>query len=166
MFIANTTKQKYKLDLRVPELTRLLITEIPSGCQVELGKTWNTHQCDAVIQHLELFGARNVKELSGRKLKDFAGLLYSTDKPISAEKIETGHETVVEDQERRSVQEFKKNALGLDAALRDKRTRKRGAQSTTLEIRQDVPPHTRPTGKEVAIGVTVAPDGHDDPGIE
>src|SRR5690348_13971234 len=110
MFIANTTKQHYQPNLRVPELTRLMIVKIPSGHQVEIGKTWNSQQADAVIRQLESFGARNVKELSGRKLKDFAGLLYS-DKPISVHNIEAAHETVVEDQERRSVQEFKKNAL-------------------------------------------------------
>jgi hypothetical protein len=143
-----------------------MIIKIPSGHQVELGKTWNSQQVEAVIGQLETFGARNVKDLSGRTLRDFAGLLYSTDKPISAERIETAHETVVEHQEKRSVQEFTKNALGLDASLRDKRTRKRGARSTTLEIRQDVPPNTRPTGKEVALGVTVAPDGHDTPDLD
>lgn len=165
MFIANTTKQKYKIDLRVPELTRLLIVEIPSGHQREIGKTFNSHQIDAVIRHLETYGARNAKELSGAKLKGFDGILYSTDKPISAERIEVGHETVVEHQEKRAVQELTKNALGLDAALRDKRTKKRGARSTTLEIKQDVPPGSRPTGKEVVLGVTVDPDGHDTPEI-
>lgn len=164
MYIANTTKQHYKIDLRVPELTRLLITDIPSGTQVELGKTWNTQQIDAVVRHLERFGGRNVKAL-GRKVKDFAGILYSLERPVSADRIEGAHEEVVEAQDLRAKQQFTKNALGLDAALREKGTRKRRTKSSTLEIHEVLPPNTRPTGREVNFGVTVAPDGHDDPGL-
>lgn len=165
MFIANTTKQHYKIDLRVPELTRLVIVDIPSGTQVELGKTWNALQADAVIQHLERYGGKNVKDM-GHRIKHFAGILYSTDKPITADRIEDAHEDVVEEQELRAKREFTKNALGLDAALRDKRTRKRGTRATTLEIQEVVPPNTKPTGKEVTLGVTVAPDGHDNPDVD
>jgi len=164
MYIANTTKQHYRPNFRVPERTRIHVVNIPSGQQVKVGDDWNAAQTDSVVKQLEVFGARPARDASG-KLQKYSGLLYSLDKPIPVGKIEAAHEALVNEQDQRSADELTKGALGFDAALRDKRTRRRGAKVTSLEVSQDVPPFSKATGKEIKFGVTVTPDGHDKPSV-
>jgi len=160
MYIANTTKQNWHLNVWVPEARRHQTIPVASGRQVFIGKDWNSTQNDSVVLQLERFGARPARDANG-KLEYFPGILYSHDKPIPVDKIEMGHEAVVESQEKRAGAELTKGALGFDAALRDKRTRKRLARTSSLEVTQDVPKGTKPDGKEVVFGVTVANDGTD-----
>lgn len=161
MYIANTTKQNWRLNIRVPEMPRHQVVMVQSGHQTELGRAWNPIQVSEVITQLERFGARPARDSKGKLLR-FPGILYSTDKPIPVDQIEMGHEAVVEDQSQRSVTELTKSALGFDASLRDKKTRKRVARVSALEITQDVPKGVKPSGEEVKFGVSVVPDGHDE----
>ena len=159
MYICNATTQTWMPNFRVPEMKRVHVARIFSGQQVEVGRDWNSVQLQSVIEQLERFGAKNIKDV--KHAHKFSGLLYSLDKPVKVDLIEEGHSDMVEEQSKRSVQELTKSALGFDAALRDKKTRRRTAKATTLEITEDLPPRSKPSGREVKFGVTVADDGHD-----
>jgi len=160
LFIANTTKQDWNHHYRVLESNRPYYTRIPSGTQVELGRDWNPAQIDSVVKQLEKYGARAATEINS-KLKQFPGLLYRIGKAITESQILSGHEAVVENQERRSADEATKAALGFDRANRDKRTNKRMAKVTEVEVHQDTPRNERPSKDAIHFKVGVAEDGRD-----
>ena len=161
LYVANTTKQNWNHHYRVIEKHRAYFMEIPSGSQVMVGHGWTKEQTDNVIRQLEKYGARPASEVS-RKLENFPGLFYRTDRPISESEIVGGHDAVVESQERRSAVEATKAAAGFDLAQRDKRTKKRLAKVTEVSVEQDVPKNERPKGDEVRFSVGVSDDGQDD----
>jgi hypothetical protein len=156
IYIANTTKQNWNHHFRVLESNRPFFVQIPSGSQVSVGQSWSAAQTESVVGQLEKFGARQANETS-RKLDRFTGLLY----PISENQIVSGHDAVVENQERRSAAEATKSALGFDAATRDKRTKKRLASVTEVTVKQDTPRNEKPSGNEVNFSVAVTEDGRD-----
>lgn len=161
LFIANSTKQTIKVHLRFPEKLRAGIFPVPAGHQIEvpqMAKEKSGPTMDALLEQLHAFGARDAKEIKGR-LKAFPGLIYSTDKPVSIENIEIGHDAVGEYQDQRAAEEAVKAAKGFDMALRDKNTSKRLTKTTEVEVEQDVPARSKKKGDEVAMKVTVAEDG-------
>lgn len=157
LYIANTTKQNWNHHFRVLEKTRPYFVQIPSGTQQVIGHDWNLAQQDSVIRQLEKYGGRPAKDVNG-KLESFPGIFFA-DRPISESQIVAGHEAVVDAQEKRSAAESTRSALAHDASTRDKRTRKRLASLTEVEVKQDVPARERPTGNEVSMKITVANDG-------
>lgn len=161
LYIANSTQQTIKLHLRFPEKIRAGIFPVPAGHQIEvpqLAKEKSGPVIDAILEQLHNFGARDAKEIKG-KLKEFPGIIYSLDKPVSIENIEIGHEAVGEYQDRRAADEAVKSAKGFDMALRDKNTRRRLTKTTEVEVEQDVPARAKKKGDEVAMKVTIAEDG-------
>lgn len=164
MYLANTTKQHQRLNLRVPESRRIFVYDIPSGQQIAIGAGWNRPQTESVVNYLQRFGAKPVSSISGN-LSDYDGLLYSLEKPIKADQIENGHAAVVDNQQTTAVREITKTALGIDAATRDRKTRRRRAKTTSLSVSQDLPHGVKPTGSEVKFDMTVAEDGHGTPPI-
>lgn len=160
MYIANTTKQNFIHQFRLPEENAAQYLHLTSGQQREIGAGWTEGQRAAVVQQLERYGARDAKTVRG-KLANFSGTLYSFDKPINLDAIHEGHDKVVEDQSKRSASELTKAALGLDRSMRDKRTGKRSARATTLEVTQDDPVTGRRPDDAVDFSVTVSPDGSD-----
>ena len=161
LYIANTTKQHWNLCFRVPESHRPYFAKIPSGEQVEVGKNWTMAQIDGVIKEIQRYGARHASEVSG-KLDKFAGILYSTSRPISEDHIVTGHDAVVDHQELRSAEEAVRAAKAFDTVHRDKKSRKRRAKMTAVEVEQDVPDNVKPNGNEVHFSLSVAEDGAPD----
>lgn len=162
LYLANTTKQHWNHCFRPPEATRFHMVQIPSGQQVELGHNWSKDQMEAVIRDLERFGARPVVDANG-KMDNFPGLLYSTTKPISEDKIVAGHDAVVEAQEKRSASEATRSALAFDSTTRANKGRgKRLAKVTEVEVKQDLPRNQKPTGNEVNFSVGVSEDGRSD----
>lgn len=160
LFIANTTKQDWHHHFRVLETNRPYYTQIPSGSQVELGKDWNAAQTDSVIRQLEKYGARHAVDVN-KKIGKFHGLLYRTDKPITENQILTGHDAVVETQEKRSATEATRAVLGFEKSNRDKRSGKRLAKVTEVEIHQDIPRHQKPSKDDIHLKISVAEDGRD-----
>lgn len=159
MYIANTTRQNIHFWCRLPERRGPTPIQIPAGTQVIVGSKWTKGEVEAFVNQIEEFGGRQAGE-ANKKLKKYAGLLYSFDKPVSDDQFLTAHEKVKEDQHNRAVVELTKAAAGRDVAVR--RNSKDGkAKSTSLSIEQDVPFNQRPTGQEVKFGMTIAPDGHD-----
>lgn len=164
MYLANTTKQHIRLNLRVPETTRIGVVEIDSGHQVVIGGDWSAAQTDAVVKYLERFGALPDSAVN-RRLVGYSGLLYGMVKPVEEDHIQVAHEAVVTAQVDRAAGEFTRTALGVDAGLRDKRTKRRRAVRTQLSAKEILPRGTRPTGHEVDVSVTVDPQGRDDPQV-
>ncbi len=153
LYISNTTKHHHRVCFRIPEHNRFQVVEIPSGHQVALGKTWSQAQRDAVIKQLQTYGAREVNE----KLERVTGLLYRVEKVVKSEEILEGHAAVVDMQERRSAAEATKSALAFDQSSR--KGGRRVAKITEVEVVQDLPPKTRPSGDEIKMRVSVEPDG-------
>lgn len=164
MYIANTTKQRILLNFRVPETTKIAVLEIQSGQQVQTGDRWTIPQRNSVVEFLESFGAKPASAVNG-KLSEYSGMLYSLDKPVASERIQNAHETVVAEQMQTSSDELTKAALGVDAGTRDKRTKRRRAKQTTLSVTQDTPRGERPAKNRVNFSLSVAEDGHDNPGL-
>lgn len=158
LFVANCTKQNWMLNVRIPETGRLAIIEIPSGQQRDIGKGLSDAGVSQVIAHLERFGVRNNAD-SKLRPDDFDGYLYSLDKPVKSDKISNAHDVLVDKQERRSATEATRSALAFDNATRDKKSGKRLASVSEVEVVQDVPAREKPTGKEVKMKVTVDPGG-------
>lgn len=159
MYIANTTRQNIHFWCRLPERRAPTPIPIPAGGQVIVGSKWTSSEIASFVEQIEEFGGRQAGE-ANKKLRKYAGLLYSFDKPVTDDQFLNAHEKVKEDQHNRSVVELTKAAARRDMAVR--REAKIGKTKTTsLSVSQDVPFNQRGTGKEVNFDVSVTPDGHD-----
>ncbi len=146
LYIGNTTKQTMVHCFRLPASDKTQMVTIESGRQEKVGDGWTSDQTDAVVKHLELFGARRSNE-TGMAMKGFTGLLYSVDKPISETQIISGHDAVVDNQELRSATEATRSALAFDRSTRaDKGRGKRLAKVTEVEVLQDIQGSQKGTG--------------------
>jgi hypothetical protein len=159
LYIANTTKQHYRLYLQVPENKRPFTYEIYSGEQVEVGHNWNHSQLESVIKQLEGLGAVQGSHISAA-LTNYSGLLYRTDKAVTESQIHAGHDAVVDAQERRSAEEAERGAKGFDIAHREgKKARgKRLAKVTEVEVSQEVPKNQKPGKDDRHFKMTIAED--------
>ncbi|MBU9147510.1 hypothetical protein KTD26_34215 [Burkholderia multivorans] len=161
IFIANCTKQHLDHHFRSPEHAgKAQVVHIPSGQQREIARGASSAAIEALVRHLEQFGFRNAEEVNG-KISEFSGYLYRIGKPVTETHIVTGHDQLVDTQERRSAQEATRSALAFDSATRDKKGR-RMASVTSVEVKQDVPPGQKPTGDEVNFSLSVTPEGRAD----
>jgi len=159
LYIGNTTKQTMVHCFRLPESHKMNALSIESGHQEKIGDGWTSDQTDAVIQHLELYGARRSNE-TGMSMKGFTGLLYSVDKPITETQIVSGHDAVVDTQELRSATEATRSALAFDRSTRaNKGKGKRLAKVTEVEVVEDIQGNQKPTGKEVKFSMSVSEQG-------
>jgi hypothetical protein len=160
--IANCTKQTLRYCYRAPEQTQPKFIEIPSGHQSIIGHGWSEPQMRAVVGHMERHGFRPASE-SNSRLQEFAGVFYRIEKPVTETQIHTGHDALVESQQKRSAQEATRSALAFDSATRDPKNRKkRLARVTEVSVKQDVPPREKPTGDEVNFSLSVDPEGRSD----
>jgi hypothetical protein len=160
--IANCTKQTLRYCYRPPEHHQPLIVTIPSGQQALIGQNWSEPQMGAVITHMERHGFRPASEANSR-LKEFSGVFYRIEKPVTESQIHTGHDALVEHQQHRSAQEATRGALAFDSATRDPKDRRRRlARVTEVSVKQDIPPREKPTGDEVNFSLSVDPNGRAD----
>lgn len=158
LYVANCTKQNFQLNVRIPEAGKVLVMEIPSGQQRNVGEGMSPASIRHVIAHLERFGARNNSD-GKLNMDEFDGYLFSLEKPVKADKISDAHDVLVNKQEKRSATEATRNALAFDRTTRDKKTGKRLASLSEVEVIQDVPAREKPTGNEVKMKVTIDPNG-------
>ncbi|WP_320533660.1 hypothetical protein [Robbsia andropogonis] len=161
IFIANCTKQNLIHFYRLPETGRHQHVEIASGQQKEVGKGWTEAQKRAVIDHMESVGFRAAPDAGGA-LSSFSGWIYRIGRPVTEAQIVDAHDDLVESQEMRSAAEASRAALAFDRSTRDKKTGKRSAKTTEVEVLQDIPRNERPTGQEVNFSLSVAEDGRSD----
>lgn len=136
-----------------------MVVMIPSGSQVEIPGVDTAGAMEYAIKDLRRYGAREANELRGKRLESFPGMIYSQDKPVSVENIQVGAELVEDAQDRRAADEAVKSAKAADVVMRDPKTRRRMSKTTEVSVQQDVPRGVKPSGKEVAMQVTVAEDG-------
>lgn len=86
LYIANCTHQKHKFNYKLPESFQPFSMDIESGKQIELPEM-TSNEIDYVISQHEGYGLKDVRRIN----KEFSGLCFSIDKPISASKIKDGH---------------------------------------------------------------------------
>lgn len=85
LYIANTTKQRHIFTYRKLETGRLVQIPIEHGAQM-IVLDGSTEEVDAVIQHHRVYGLVDSTRID--QSKDFVGLCYSINKPVSAAVIE------------------------------------------------------------------------------
>jgi hypothetical protein len=167
LFISNPTKQDFVFHYRVladrAEDRLLKNVAIPSGRGVEIGHDWSPQEKQHVIKQLELHGARDAAESYHGKLGNkFLGLLYRDRGQIDSQEIEAGHAAVVATQEARSVSEATRAALGFDRSMNAGKRGQRPVKTSGVEVIEQLAPHARPTGNEVAFSMSVDPEGRSD----
>jgi hypothetical protein len=160
LYITNTTKQNldFHYRLSVHKGQSAPHVRIASGTQIEMK---NVAESDAreIVRQLEKYGARDAAEAHGA-LGTFAGILYRFGNPVDVEEIHMGHDAVVDTQEKRSVAETQKSALGFDHVVQAiGRKGQRVAKETSVEIVERGDPREKPTGKEIDFKVSVNPEG-------
>lgn len=88
VWVANTTKQNFELNYRMPEGTRVFSVKIPIGGQVRVHKAGLSQpEVDAIVAQVEHVGG--VRQDAVDRTKAFVGLAYSIDKPVKANAIES-----------------------------------------------------------------------------
>ena len=85
LFIANTTKQRHIFTFRVLETGRLRQIPIEHGSQMAV-LDGSTDEIEAVIKHYQVYGLIDASKID--QSRQFVGLCYSIDKPVSANIIE------------------------------------------------------------------------------
>jgi len=135
LFITNTTKQDWDFHYRLSVHTGQSAPhrKIPTGTQCEM-KGLSDEDGKSVMRQLERFGARDAAEAHGA-LGTFTGILYRVGAPVDSEEILMGHDAVVDTQEKRSIDQTQKSALGFDRAVQALgRGGQRVAKQTTVEV--------------------------------
>lgn len=87
LYIANTSKQYHQFIYRRPESQATAPPlEIPPGQQRAIGTNLTQADVDYIIRHHTKYGMVPAKEAA--KTKNFVGLCYSVDKPVSEDNLE------------------------------------------------------------------------------
>lgn len=156
IYIANGTAQRYIIALRVPESNGPIYPVIGPGQQIQIGADFGQQQTDAIVRHLDLFGARRLREneVLGQK---FSGLVYSTTKPVRKDDILESNDNVQTNAHERSIDELKKTVSATDARVRVPGKRRRGG-NTELHITAMASPGERPS---VPVDMTIETDTSD-----
>jgi len=158
LYVSNPSKQHVTFHYRLAS-NLLASAEIPSGQQIALKISFADK--DKVIEQLHRFGARDAAESHGNMGK-FLGLLYRDEFVVDSDEIRMAHAAMVETQEKRSAAEATRGALAFDLNANRGTRNKRLARVTQVEVEQQLEPHARPSGNEVAFSLSVDPDGRQD----
>lgn len=134
---------------------------IPAGGQVEIGHGWAREETAYVVNQILRAGGADAAQAHGRMGK-FTGLLYREGHPVDEDEIVTAHEGVLEHAEERSATQAVRGALAFDRMANKGKRGNRLARITEVEVEQDPPPHSAPTGNEVHFKMTVDPEGSSD----
>lgn len=86
LYIANATKQVHEFWYMIPGTSGPRMQPIRPGGQIAVSGTLQPEEIDAVIKHHERYGL--VEAAGIDKIRTFAGLCYSIDRPVPAAKIE------------------------------------------------------------------------------
>ncbi|EAA8413880.1 hypothetical protein HU47_15095 [Salmonella enterica subsp. enterica serovar Abaetetuba] len=130
LYIANTTKQRHIFTYRKLETGRLVQIPIEHGAQMMV-LDGSTEEVDAVIQHHRVYGLVDSTKID--QSKDFVGLCYSINKPVSAAVIEK----TIRDNDvhlTRNAHNLRQASVAaLDSALRDSGTGYSGEMEVSAE---------------------------------
>ncbi|MGC9216180.1 hypothetical protein [Acidithiobacillus sp.] len=136
VWIANTSRKDWIINVRIPESAGLFMRTISSGMQEEI-KGVSPEVVDAIVKHLQLFGALTRAELN-KHGKNFEGLAYATDKAFADNTFHYGLEEHLDQAQSRSVVEATRAALAADATINN-RKKERVTGATTVEMEQERP---------------------------
>jgi len=161
LYVSNPSKQHVLFLYRDPRNNLLARIDLQSGGQAEIGRLWSPEETAKVIEQLERFGARDAAESHGA-MGRFLGLLYRDMAPVTTGEIEMAHAAMVATQEHRSAAEATRSALAFDRSVNGGRGGQRRARTTQVEVLEQLAPGARPTGNEIAFGLTVDPEGSRD----
>jgi hypothetical protein len=135
IYIANGTRQIQQFWYRAPgpNWNRPLMLEIPQGMQARVpGEFLTGEEAEVVIEQIVRYGGIKADEVD--RVKPYAGLCYSIDKPVSAPKIEKlfkHNHAVMEKQAEDGL---------LNTALANNKLLSERIEATALEARRPVPP--------------------------
>lgn len=150
IYIANGTSQRYILAMRLPESNGPIFPEIAPGQQIALGRDFDETQIDAIIRHLDLYGARRLRE--NEKLgQKFSGLVYSTTKPVREDDIRQSNDDMIVRNHERSIEELKRSTS--ETAARARMPGRRRSKATELHITAMGSPGERPS---VPVDMTIS----------
>jgi hypothetical protein len=90
LYIANCSRQKHIFTYKLPEKTQQFMQPIPAGSQIMLEN--NDDVIHRIIDQHKAYGIQDYRKTD----KNFSGICYSTDKPISASSILDGSAQKVE----------------------------------------------------------------------
>ena len=161
LFVSNPSGQHVLFLYRDPRNNLLARIDLQSGHQAEIGKAWSAAETALVVEQLERFGARDAAESHGT-MGRFTGLLYRDMAPVTTDEIEMAHAALVGTLEERSAAEATRSALAFDRAVNGGTRGQRRARTTQVEVLEQLEPNARPTGREIAFGLTVDPEGSRD----
>lgn len=164
LYISNPSRQPAAFYFRraiTRDTSQPSVVHIAAGGQEAIGQGWTREETSYVIQQILRAGGADAAEAHGRMGSKFTGLLYREVHPVDVDEIVTAHESVLEHAKDRSVAQATRGALAFDRSA-NKGKRQRLAQITEVEVKQELPPHQRPTGDEVHFKMSVDPNGSSD----
>lgn len=164
LYIANTTRQNFRFNYRLPEMAEHSFVNIASGCQELLPHELSgVHVVESVLTQLHRFGAVEVSDI-GERIKGFSGLTYSLSKPVKVDRIEQGAAAVVSSAEDRSVSEVLKGVKRADIRARENAgtdKEHRVARDIEVEIIEQGDPR-KPSSDPIRTKIIVTPGVRED----
>lgn len=85
LFVGNTTKQHHDFHFRLPESSKLINLPIPAGTQIRVLTDASEEDCMAVVDQHKRYGL--IAEKDAKRAKNFVGMLFSLDKPITLQSL-------------------------------------------------------------------------------
>lgn len=160
VWVANTTKQNFEFNYRMPESTRIHSTKIPIGGQVRIHKAGLSQpEVDAIVEQIERIGG--IRSDSVERTKAFIGLAYSIDKPVRPAAIETAVDHNDDVLTERGHENRKAAAVAihenLSAADRDPRNLSESSVEIIEDVKRGEDPGIRETIEVVREGDNPAP---------
>lgn len=128
LFIANATRANQVLILGVPGMRNIRM-DITSGHQGKFPVDLTSDQRNSVMEQLHRYGAVERRNVHGQ-VREFTGLVYSFDKPVSEDEIAAGNEEQLDHAQDRSVTQATRSALAADLAHRDQDNRRKGKRKS------------------------------------
>ncbi|HDT2078330.1 TPA: hypothetical protein RCG84_004582 [Enterobacter roggenkampii] len=108
LFIANCSSQPHMFNYKVPEKSQSFAVKILAGSQHQLEN--NADVINHIIKQHEPYGFQRCDKVD----KNFSGICYSIDKPVTVGRIEENHEQKVENLDDMSQQILEANAVSLN----------------------------------------------------
>ncbi|HGJ5860605.1 MAG TPA: hypothetical protein ACHBX6_13140 [Arsenophonus nasoniae] len=97
LYIANCTNQKHRFNYKLPENTQPFFVDIEKGKQIQL-PDMSGDFVDYIISQHEGYGLTEIKKVN----KNFSGICYSIDRPISVSALINAQEQKIENLENSS----------------------------------------------------------------
>lgn len=115
LYIANTSKQRHIVTYRTLEKGNERQYPIEPGGQRIVLKNGTSEEVEAIVEHYATYGMVEARTLDQQR--DFVGLVYSVDKPVTAENIEKGIRDNGETLTRQSHEQRQASAAALEQQL-------------------------------------------------